>query len=324
MGGPLRGAALVGLGMLGGCVDGDAMLHHAVAFDVDPSDVELGNNGADLHVMAKGGPMLRFDLVSREELSRFSPGAVAGFGGVGDAKDDEIMLALDDELVLVSGDRASTLWREDAGTRLLGGALLDGEAVTLQEHVDRGCEVRFGEASPVPVDAELCLSSEVGTAVAPGPGAFLVTNGVGSWSVRADGTAVYWDAPGDFVLWEPLLEAAVTAELGRPELRATMLDGTELWATTVGEPVLSVDVAGEGGDLLLATSPGAGARLIHLDAVSGDAVRAVELPAAPRVLSAGAVGVEVHGVPFANAVAIGFPDEVHVFGLRLGTSGAVP
>lgn len=319
-----RSAALLGCIGLVGCVDGDAMLHHAVAFDVNPSDVELGNNGADVHVMAKGGPMLRYALSDREELSRFSPGATAWFGGVGDAKDDEIMLSLADELVLVSGDRASTLWREDAGTRLLGGALLDGAAVTLQEHVDRGCEVRFGEATPVPVDTELCLSSDVGTAAAPGPGAFLVTNGVGSWSVRPDGSLVYWDAPGDFVLWEPLLEAAVTAELGKPEMRATMIDGTELWATTVGEPVLTIDVAGEGGDLLLATSPGAGARLIHLDAVSGDAVRAVELPAAPRVLSAGAVGVEVHGVPFANAVAIGFADEVHVFGLRLGTTGAVP
>ncbi len=314
----LLAGALLGLA---GCADPGALLHHARAFAVDPADLALGSSGIDLHVIEAGqGPMLQLDLRTGDELSRFSPGAAARFAGIAataaEGGDGVVLLDQGDSLVRVDGARAETVAREDAATTLLAGGLLDGAVVSLSEHGERGCEVVFGDAALVSVPDDLCLSETVGTAVAPGPGLFLVTNPAGTWSVAPDGTVVGWDAPGSAVVFEPLSGAVITAELGGPELRAHLPDGEELWATTIGEPVLSLAAVG-GGDLVLASSPGSLARLVHLDALSGQAVRAVELPRVPRVLSAGEVGIQVGDRQFASVVAIGFPDEVHVFGLNL-------
>lgn len=305
---------LGGLGVVG-CADPGSMLRHERGFPVSAGALELGSNPADLHVVQRDPSpvMLRLDVETGAEVDRFAPGGMAQIVDVGDNQDQDLLLLMDGELVRVSGQSASTVRKSSGSAEVLGGGLIDGEPVSLERWASEGCVVIFGEAEPLVIDDAACSSPALATA--DEEGLLLITNPGGTWAVSPDG-AVGWQTPGELIAWEPLAGAVVTAMKNDTELRATLPDGFELWATAIGERLLDFDVIGTGGDLLLVTSPGDVGRLVHLDAISGQAVRAVDLPLVPTRLSAAWSG---------NAVALAFPDEVHVFSVVLldGTEGGL-
>jgi hypothetical protein len=301
----VRPAALAAA--VAGCAPPTAAFDHLRAYAMAADGLALGPDAADVHVLRAdlGPPTLqRIELERGRELDRFQPGGAARIlhvdeGGGGPSA----LLQIGDTLTDVTPEAATV--RYESGGALTGAAPVGESTVALESTSASGCVLRWVEAdAPVPLPRDACETGDV-IGLDPSAGADLavVSAAGGAWVVDRAAAAPI-EASGRLMAWEPLTGAVITADPGGTELRSTLLDGFPLWTTALGEPLVGLAPLGGTGTLALITRPGDAGRLILFDAVSGQALTALDLPLPPRALSAAGDG---------QTLVVAFAQEVHAF-----------
>jgi len=299
----------------------DTSFTHEAALIGQFRDIHLGDEAADVHarwwdVGGKGsGEVIRQEFVSKEVFDRLGLPHTAELRDVTEKGGIRVLFverAADAEgesagtVVIATTTQARELFSSD--TAPLYDAVLTpkGFAVALRDP-EEGCVVRWLDADGVrtaqaSLDRTAC--AEGLQIVSARPGNMVgYSNGVVSGVARSD-SVTQWEGGGDLLSWDPLGDALIVATQGDSELRAWFDDGTEAWYTDIGQSVDDLDSLGVAGTLALATSVGSGGRIVVLDAFTGDALTATDIPIAALELSAGSAGTHV---------ALSFEDELHLF-----------
>ena len=281
-------------------------------------DARLGDNAADIHARwwdlhGRGtGDVIRQEFASKEVFDRVSINRTAQLRDVTEKNGIRVLFIERVEgeafatLVIATSNTAEEVF--DSDTAALYDAVLtpDGFAAAMHDPLD-GCVLKWFDDSgtssqQASLDAAVCVEGLQLVSGRPGNMVGLTTGSM-SGVVRPEGASL-WEGGGDLLTWDPLGDVLIVADRGDSELKAWFEDGEEAWYTDIGQSVDDLDSLGVAGTVALATSVGSGGRIVILDAFTGNAVTATDIPVPAKALTAGSAGTHV---------ALSFKRELHLF-----------
>jgi hypothetical protein len=307
----LLGTAATGCGA-------DTSFVHEAALIGQFREARLGDNAADLHARwwdlhGRGtGDVVRQEFASKDVADRLSVPRTAQLRDVTEKNGIRVLFIERVEgetfgtVVIATTNTAEEVFDSDSAPLYDAVLTPDGFAIAVRDPED-GCVLRWLEdtgeiAQQVSLDATVCADGLQLVSGRPSNKVALTTGSV-SGVVTSEG-AVIWDGGGDLLTWAPLGDTLIVADKGDSELKAWFEDGEEAWYTDIGQSVDDLDSLGVAGTIALATSVGSGGRIVVLDAFTGNAVTATDIPVAAEALTAGSAGTHV---------ALSFKRELHLF-----------
>jgi len=301
-----------------GCGTDTSFIHEAALIG-QFRQAHIGDEPADIHARwwdldGKGSAdVLRQEFVSKEVFDRLSLPETAQLRDVTEKAGIRVLFIertseSDEPATIVIATTTSADELYDSNTAPLYDAVLtpNGFALAMRD-AEAGCVVRWfsdsGEqTAETAIERTACAEGLQLVSARPG-NAIGFTNAILSGVASPEATRS-WEGGGDLLSWDPLGDTLITATKGDSELRAWFDDGEEAWYTDIGQAVDDLDSLGVAGTLALATSVGSGGRVVILDAFTGNAITATDIPVPALELTANSGGTHV---------ALAFEEELHLF-----------